>query len=104
MLDTPLTFTLPADPWLLHHAALMQQLVTAQFFPEYNGLTKLRIYHDYMQELVDRGHLVAVDLTVDIAYLTPDDPAVWPGLVVMEITELRQRIHDILSIRGRILN
>jgi hypothetical protein len=95
---------LTADPWLIHHAVLMQKIITAQFFPDHQGLAKVRLYHEHMADLVEKGHLYAVDLTIDIAYLTPDDPAVWPGLVVMTPDELRTRIHDLLSIRGRILN
>lgn len=108
-LDLPplqMCLPLPTPPALLFHADLMRDKLTRMFYSKLPGKRdQLRAYHANMLDLAQAGAILAVDLTVDIAYLTEDDPLLaTPGLVLLDPEALAARIHDMLHMRARKLN
>jgi len=93
---------------LLHHAAAMRAAVYELLGDSLPPLARLRIYHLDMLALVEYGAMLAIDLTIDIAYILPGhavlhDPAA-PPPITLDPETLRARIADLLAMHARKLN
>lgn len=95
----------PATPDLLDHAARMRHTIDALLGQDFTPRTRMITYYQDMLALCEHGAMVAVDLTVDLAYLLPTDPRVTtPGLVTLDPIALRARTRDMIQMRSRTLN
>ena len=94
---------LSLDPSLLEQARKMRQTIDALLGRHLSPRTCMIAHYNDLQNLAARGTLIAIDLTVDIAYLTPEDPRL-PGLVTLDPEALAARTRDMIAMRSRHLN
>lgn len=92
------------DPTLLEQARKMRQTIDALLGQHLSPRTCMITHYHDLQALTARGHLIAVDLTVDIAYLIPEDPRNTPGLVTLDPDALAARTRDMIAMRSSKLN
>lgn len=93
-----------ATPDLLGHAARMRHTIDTLLGQHVSPRARMLIYYQDMQALCEHGAMVAVDLTVDLAYLLPTDPRNIPGLVTLDADALAARTRDMIAMRSRMLN
>lgn len=91
------------DPTLLEQARKVRQSIDALLGQHLSPRTCMIIHYHDLQALTARGHLIAVDLTIDLAYLTPEDPRL-PGLVTLDSDALAARTRDMIAMRSSRLN
>lgn len=106
---SPTTLPLPVSDELLQHASRMRQSIENLLGKHIPTRMRLLLYYQHLEELVKHAAMVAIDLTVDIAFLVPDDPRVagpqaLPNLVMLDPEALAPRVWDMIGMRSRGLN
>ncbi|MCB9135125.1 MAG: hypothetical protein H6636_06850 [Anaerolineales bacterium] len=98
--NLPLLF----DLTLLEQASKMRQTIDALLGQHLTPRERLIAHYRDLEALAAHGAILAVDLTVDIAYILEDDPRNVPGLVTLDPETLAARTRDMIAMRSRRLN
>ena len=106
-MNTPLShppLPLLVDPTLLEQATKMRQTIDALLGQHLTPRERLLAHYHDLEDIAAHGALLAVDLTIDIAFILEDDPRNVPGLVTLDPDALAARTRDMIAMRSRQLN
>lgn len=96
------TLPLPANPELLAYAHAMREVTDDLLGPTLTPRQRMLLHYRDMLDMASYGALIAIDLTVDLAFVVPSHPAAQG--ITLDDDALRARIRDMIAMRSAKLN